>query len=308
MSNPAIFKLSIIIVSYNTCEITRDCLNSIFNSTFRDSFEVIVVDNDSKDDSVEMIQSEFPQCKLICNSSNNLFSKANNQGVSIANGEYILLLNSDTIVQDDNIQKLLDFFDKCAENVICVGPKILNKDNTLQSCGFPEWGSIFQHVCKLFHLNNLPIFRHISPTMIHNPEITHRVGWVSGSCMLIRRSLYVKIGGLNENLIFYGEEPEFGFRAKKYGYDTYYFSEASIIHLGGVSTESRAKKPFEKDIDEYQHLITETVGDRRAAYITWWTISALRIKRIFHPNKSFFNKKIAHEINVLNYFRNKSKK
>lgn len=102
-------KLSIIIVSYNTKNILDECLSSIYNSKIRDSFEIIVVDNCSKDRSVEMLESKYPDVILVKNDVNNLFAKANNQGAKIAKGEYLLLLNSDTIVYDDNLQKMVDY-------------------------------------------------------------------------------------------------------------------------------------------------------------------------------------------------------
>lgn len=133
-------KLSIIIVSYNTKNILDECLSSIYNSKIRDSFEIIVVDNCSKDGSVEMLESKYPDVILVNNDVNNLFAKANNQGAKIAKGEYLLLLNSDTIVYDDNLQKMVDYFDTLDSNVICIGPKILNRDKSVQSKGFANPG------------------------------------------------------------------------------------------------------------------------------------------------------------------------
>lgn len=144
--------LSIIIVSFNTCEVTKQCLNSIYKSNWKDSFEIIIVDNNSYDGSVEMIRETFPNVKVIANKENKLFSIANNQGAAIAKGKYLLLLNSDTIVKENNIQKMIDFFERCPENIICIGPKILNLDGTLQSRGFPRWGNKFQHYATLYGL------------------------------------------------------------------------------------------------------------------------------------------------------------
>lgn len=299
MKNP---RLSIIIISYNTSDVTRDCLKSIFNAKWRDDFEVIVVDNNSHDGSVEMILNEFPDVKLIANNENKLFSIANNQGAEIAQGEYLLLLNSDTLIYEDNLQKMIDFFDTQKDDVICIGPKILNKDGSLQSCGMPEWGNLFQHFANVNHLNRILPLHLVSSPLNRNPDCTHKTGWVLGACMMIRNDLYKKVGGLNEKLIFYGEEPEFGFRTKKLGYKTIYYADASIIHLGGVSTNKKTRT-FEQDIAEYNSLVQLTVGPRKAIKITKITRNGLKLKRIFHPNKEYFDTRIAHEAKVIDYFK-----
>lgn len=295
-------RLSIIIVSYNTLDVTRNCLKSILGAVWRDDYEVIVVDNNSHDGSVDMIRNEFPDVKVIANKENKLFAIANNQGAEIAQGEYLLLLNSDTLVYEDNLQKMIDFFDKQNDDVICIGPKILNKDGSLQSRGMPEWGNLFHHFANINHLNRiLPLHMFTAP-LDRNPNCSHRTGWVLGACMMVRKDLYIKVGGLNEKLIFYGEEPEFGFRTKKLGYKTIYYADASIMHLGGVSTNKKTKT-FEQDIAQYNSLVHLTVGPRKAIIITKITRASLKLKRIFHPNKQYFDTRIAHEAKVIEYFK-----
>lgn len=302
-------RLSIIIVSFNTKEITANCIKSIYNAKWRSEYEVILVDNNSQDGSVENIRQNFPDVKVIANSDNKLFSIANNQGAAIARGEYLLLLNSDTIVDSDNLQKMIDFYETCDSRVVCIGPKILNPDGSLQSCGFPQWGgSIMNHVLNLFRVNRFLPVHWLFPTLEYNPNKTHQVGWVSGSCMMIRRELYNKLGGLNENLVFYGEEPEFGYRTKKLGYKTIYFPEATIIHLGGASTDKEQVLSFEKDIAQYDSLVSETIGYKKAIAITKWTRLALRIKSLLNPKNDYVKSRIDHEGKVADYFRNKLKK
>lgn len=235
-------KLSIIIVSFNTSKITEACLRSIYASNWRDKFEIIVVDNNSHDDSVEMIRREFPEVKIIQNRENRFFSIANNQGVKIAQGKYVLLLNSDTLVEDDNLQKMIDFFETLPDNVICIGPKILNADGSLQACGKAPWGNTFQHIIACYSFNKYLPFWRIWETLDRRPDKTHRTGWVSGCCMMIPRDKYMEVGGLNENLIFYGEEPEFGYRTNKYKLVTIYYSDAYITHLGGGQQKNQLRR------------------------------------------------------------------
>lgn len=306
-NNLSRLKLSIIIVNFNTCDITRQCLESIYNAEWRDNFEIIVIDNNSQDGSVDMIAKEFPEVRLIANKDNKLFAIANNQGAEIAKGKYLLLLNSDTIVEKDNLQKMIDFFETQPDDVICIGPKILNPDRTLQSCGNFQWGKKFQQYVFLYGLHKLlPLYR-IWPVLDRRPDVTHRTGWVAGCCMIIPRDKYIHVGGLNENLVFYGEEPEFGFRTDRLGYKTLYYAGASIFHLGGISTNSdNAKKnTFEKGIKEYDSLVSETVGYREAIAITRRTRTSLKIKRLFYKNKDFIDSRIAHETKVIQYFKDK---
>lgn len=306
-NNPSGLKLSIIIVSFNTRNVTRQCLESIYKAEWRDNFEIIVVDNNSEDGSLEMIKTEFPKVKLIANKDNKLFAIANNQGAKVANGKYLLLLNSDTIVEKDNLQKMIDFFETQPNDVICVGPKILNPDRTLQSCGNFQWGKKFHQYVFLYGLHKLLPLHRFWPVLDRRPDVTHRTGWVAGCCMMIPRDKYMQVGGLNENLVFYGEEPEFGFRTDRLGYKTVYYAGAQIIHLGGVSTASdKAKKySFEKDIKEYDGLVSQTVGYREAIAITKRTRNSLKIKRLFYRNKVYIDSRIKHEAKVIEYFRNK---
>lgn len=284
-------KLSIIIVSYNTKNILDECLSSIYNSKIRDSFEIIVVDNCSKDGSVEMLESKYPDVILVKNDVNNLFAKANNQGAKIAKGEYLLLLNSDTIVYDDNLQKMVDYFDTLDSNVICIGPKILNRDKSVQSKGFANPG-IMERLTMCFKLYKfLPSCLLPMGTPVKK-DIPRKVGWVSGSCMMMRKEEYLRVGGLNENLEFYGEEPEFGYRTYKRGYLTCYYPFAEIIHLGGESSKNTLlSSSHEKQIvrlRRYSSLQKETVGYAKAIKMSRVVLFSAYIKMFLSSNKDVF--------------------
>src|SRR5665647_1944572 len=129
-------KLSIIIVSFNTSKILCDCIASLY-SHIKIPFEIIVVDNNSKDDTVNKIIHNFPNVNIIKNYENLYFARANNQGLKISTGEYILLLNSDTFIIDESIDLMVDWMDNnLANKISCVGPRVLNTDNSWQSEGF----------------------------------------------------------------------------------------------------------------------------------------------------------------------------
>jgi len=133
---PSEMKLSIIIISFNTKELLAQCLRSVYESCLPFSWEIIVVDNASSDGSAEMVAAAYPEVTVLRNKTNALFAKANNQGADVARGEYLLLLNSDTIVESGNIEKLVAFLDNASDRVACVGPTVLNGDRTVQSVGY----------------------------------------------------------------------------------------------------------------------------------------------------------------------------
>ena len=232
-------KLSIIIVSFNNRDITAQCLRSIYAATWDFSFEIILVDNNSQDDTLEYVRLNFPDVRVIANDDNKLFAIANNQGAKIAKGEYILLLNNDTIVEGDNLSKLVHYLEGLPEKIVCVGPKILNPDGSIQSQGRVLKGSGRIAMNMLLHkiLPDALILRLLPAGIPIRRPIARKVGWVLGACMLVRANYYHASGGLNERLIFYGEEPEFSWRAQKNKKETWYYPGAHIIHLGGASTD-----------------------------------------------------------------------
>lgn len=308
----SITDVSIIIISFNTCKLIVNCINSIYNSNLKFKFELIVVDNDSKDCTCEILKNKFNKIKIIKNNKNNLFAKANNQGSLIANGRFILLLNSDTIVQKDNLEKLVSFLDSSPQQIACVGPTVLNENGTIQSHGY-ALPSVAERVAMCFKLHEfLPKFiarfalPDGTPGLIEGP---HKVGWISGCCMLIRREVYLEIGGLNEDLEFYGEEPELGYRLNKAGYETYVVTNANIIHLGGRSTLNNAAN-FLKDLDgklyRYSQLQKFTVGFAKAISMSQVVLCAAFIKRFLAltpKNKSYFDNAIAYEKKVIDYLK-----
>lgn len=237
-------KLSIIILNWNTRELLRKCLKSLIsNSKFLISnYEVIVVDNGSEDNSVEMLKNLKPclpagRLKTIENGKNLGFSKGNNIGIKAASGQCIMLLNSDTIVKQGAIQKLVEFLDSHCE-IDIVGPKLLNKDGTPQaSCGrFPNLGVAFVMLFKE-HLGGSDYVR-------YSPEKSGFVDWMMGAAFMARKEIFQKIGGLDEEIFMYMEEVEWFYRARKAGFKSYFLKEAEIIHLGRGSAKSGKKDPI----------------------------------------------------------------
>lgn len=226
--------LSIIIVSFNTKQITKDCIDSALKSLKNAdlSYEMIIVDNESKDGSVEMLKNlvaKVQNLELIQNKTNVGFGKANNQGVKQARGKYVLLLNSDTVVLNDAILKLFEFYKKNEDEVHFVGGKLLNKDRTSQpsAAHFFSLPIIFG---ALFLKGDYWGLTRSSPTNLR------RVDWVSGACILTKKEHFEKLNGFDENIFIYMEEVDLLYRAKKQGYSTYFYPEAQFIHFGSASS------------------------------------------------------------------------
>lgn len=287
-------------------------MQSIYDACWKDRFEVIVVDNNSRDGSVDMIRRKYPQVKVIENPDNKLFAIANNQGAAIAQGDYILLLNSDTLVFDDNLQRMIDYFETLPSDVICIGPTILNPNRSVQSYGYPNMG-YRERTIACFKLHKvIPEFvmEHLIRLkgVAYSPLRTREVGWVSGSCMMMRRHLYEHVGGLNEKILFYGEEPEFGYRTHKLGYRTLYYAGAKIIHLGGASTAVERKSvPIDEEIrlNRYAALIQQTVGYAKGIRMSLIVIFTAKLKLFISSNKMYFLEAIRYERQVVQYLKNK---
>lgn len=229
-------QLTIIIVNYNTQALLRNCLQSLFQHENGDEFEVLVVDNGSTDGSREMLTAEFPQVGVILNSVNKGFAAANNQALKMARGDYLLLLNSDTIIFDNVVTQCLRFLQRHAE-VHILGCKLLNPDKTLQpSCrSFPSAWNVFVESFFLYRLfKRTKLFGNYY--MSHFAHDSNRqVDVVMGAFMLIRKEVFTTIGLFDEDFFMYAEETDFCYRAHLAGFNTFFFADAAVIHLGGGS-------------------------------------------------------------------------
>ncbi|WP_422658500.1 glycosyltransferase family 2 protein [Paenibacillus sp. EC2-1] len=236
--------LSILIVNYNTCQLTVDCLYSVMASKTEYDYEVIVIDNNSKDESVETIRSLFPQVTLITSSDNVGFAKANNQGMNIAQGRYILLLNSDTIVLEDTLQMMLDFMD-LNPMTGASGCKVILPDGSLdKACkrGFPTPSASFYYAFGLSKLfPNKPKFNQYQLGYL-DPDQEYPVDCLVGAFMMVRRETIEQVGGLDEEFFMYGEDIDWCYRIKEAGWGIHYYPLTHIIHFKGGSARRRPIK------------------------------------------------------------------
>lgn len=229
--------LSIVIVSFNTRELIRCCIQSILVETSEIMYEIIVVDNHSSDGSVSMIRECFPAVRVIENTDNKGFGPANNQGVKVSSGRYVLFLNSDTIVLNHALDRTLRFMDRCTEASI-VGIRQLNTDHSLQPSlrGFPSLWNVLSEATFLYKVFPKT---HLFGRYYYSDfdyESTKHVEVVMGSFMMVRREVLTDIIGFDEAFFFYSEETDFCYRALQLGHQSYYFPGAEIIHHGGGSS------------------------------------------------------------------------
>jgi len=211
--------LSIIIVNRNNQELLEPCLNSIKSSTHRASYEVIFVDNGSTDESLSLIRAKFPRVRIIENKANLGFSRANNQGWQIAQGRYALLLNTDTIVKDSAFDRMLEFMDEHPRAGAC-GPKLTDVDGRPQ-----HQGGLF---ARKFWLAKEPV----------------TVDYVLGACLMVRREVIDRVGGLDENFFFSNDDLDWGLRIRKAGWQVYFLPQAEVVHFGGFTIKHFNQRLF----------------------------------------------------------------
>jgi len=232
-------KLSVIIVNYNVQFFLENCLHSVFNALKGIDGEVIVVDNNSVDGSLKMLEQKFPQVKLIANKNNLGFSKANNQAIKESKGEYVLLLNPDTVVEEDTFKICIDSFERDPK-VGGIGVMMLDgKGNFLPESkrGLPTPAVAFY---KIFGLSNLfPRSKRFSQYHLGHlsKDENHEIEILSGAFMMLRKTVIDQIGTLDENFFMYGEDIDLSYRITKAGYKNLYLADTSIIHYKGESTK-----------------------------------------------------------------------
>jgi GT2 family glycosyltransferase len=232
--------LSIVIISWNTRDILRNCLASVFQYTQGLDFEVIVIDNASVDGSVEMVKHEFPQVQVVINDSNVGTSRACNNGMRRARGRLLLLLGSDTFVGDDVIAKMAQYLLSRPE-ISMAGCQLRYPDGRLQHTAnrsLSIWRSLFE---------DLWLYKFVSDSnredlllggyWAHDTE--KEVDWIAGPFMMLRREVFEEFGGLSEEIFFHGDDNEWCTRIKKAGGRIFYNPLSVVYHIGGVSSAKK---------------------------------------------------------------------
>lgn len=229
--------LSVVIVTHNSEQFLEGCLSSVQSQVVTDPFEVIVVDNASEDGSRKLLLEKFDQVTLIKHATNRGFAAANNDGIQAVSGKFVLLLNVDTIVAPGAFQAMVSHL-LADHRIGALGPKILNRDGSLQRTGvsFPSLWSVLSEslfLDILFPTSRL-FGRH--RRLFDSPDSIHDVDYLQGSCLLLRKEALDECGVLDEKFFMYFEENDLCRRMKNNGWVVRYIPDAVITHFGGGST------------------------------------------------------------------------
>ncbi len=229
--------ISVIVVSYNTAGLLERCLANL-RAAIQESLqvEIIFVDNASKDNSVEVIKTKFPECRLIVNEVNVGFGRANNQALQFATGRYILLLNTDAFVSSDTLSKTVAYMDANPRSGI-LGVRLEGRDGVLQPCCryFPTpWNSFLWRT----GLNRSFAGARMVDDLAWPHDTVRACDWVVGCYYLLRREVVEDVGLFDPRFFLYFEEVDHCFAARKHGWDVVFFPHTTVIHLGGESAKS----------------------------------------------------------------------
>ena len=222
-------ELSIIILNYNVKYFLDICLKSVIAATSNVDAEIIVVDNHSTDGSVTTLEQKFPEVIFIANTTNLGFSKGNNQGVKIAKGNQVCILNPDTVVAEDTFLKLLKFV-KTKPNFGVVGCKLVDGTGRFLPESKRNVPIIERALKKLYGIDNTYYANHVEPDAVGEVDI------LVGAFMFMNKKVYDQVGGFDDDYFMYGEDIDLSYKLLKSGFQNYYFGKTTCIHYKGEST------------------------------------------------------------------------
>lgn len=288
--------VSIIIVSYNTKQILRECLESIKNSHIKSTYEIIVVDNASSDGSAEMIQKEFQDVILIENKENVGFSKANNIGVQKSQGRLVLFLNSDTVVYDNSIDEVAAFLDKNTQAGAATCRLLLpnGQIDDASHRGFPTPWNAFTHFSRLSKfLPGNKLLGGYNLTWM-DMEKVHEIDALAGAYMMVKKQAGDQVGWWDEDFFWYGDDLDFCYRLKQKDWKIYYVPTVKVLHYKGVSggikdiskhitkaDEATRKKATQARFDAMKVFYNKHYKNKYPLIITQLVFIGIRIKKLF---------------------------
>lgn len=288
--------LSIVIVSYNTRDLTRECIQSIFDNVKTINFEVIVVDNNSSDDSVSVLRKTFPSIQLVALEDNLGFSKANNKGVAVAKGRYVLFLNSDTVVYPGALEHMVEFMDhnEKAGAATCYLKMPNGKLDDAAHRGFPTpWNALthFSGISKIFSKSTTLNGYHMGWKDL---DKVHEIDALAGAFMIVRRKAGEEVGWWDEDYFFYGEDIDFCYMLKQKGWKVYFVPTVSILHYkgasGGIKKESKtittASRETKKRVtiarfNAMKIFYSKHYKDQYSPLVYWLVMKAVDAKKSF---------------------------
>jgi len=272
--------LTVIIVSYNVSEHLRKCLITVCKACLGIDCEIYVVDNNSDDNSCSMVDEDFSHIYLIKNKTNAGFSVANNQAIRLARGRYILLLNPDTLIEEDTLIKCIRFMDSHIDAGV-LGVKMVNGDGKFlpeSKRALPSAGSAFFKSFGLSYLfPRLKVFnRYYLPTV--GTDETAKSEVISGAFMFIRRETLNITGLLDEDYFMYGEDIDLSYRILEAGYFNYYFPEVKVIHLKGCSTPRHKYDDIFNFYKAMRIYVEKRSAEGKLSYFSYFIIPGIYLR------------------------------
>jgi hypothetical protein len=243
-------EVSVCIVNYNTKDRLKECIDSIYYQTKGIDYELIVVDNSSRDGSCDMVKCSYPEVILIANEENKGFARANNQAIRKSRGKYLLFLNPDTVLLSNVLVILRDFFQKYPQ-AGAVGCRLLNRDGSLQTSSY-RFPTLIQALGNIFLLNRILPYQWLRANLGYKlgnlwgqfdpHDRIREVDYVTGACIMVRKDLLDKIGLFDPKFFLYFEEKDLCLRLKKAGWRVYFTPQASVMHY--IAEASKLNKKY----------------------------------------------------------------
>jgi GT2 family glycosyltransferase len=287
-------KLSIVIICWNDWKLIQDCLKSIFDGTRRINFEVIVSDNGSTDGSVENIRAAFPKTRVVENRANLGFARGNNAGIQETTGDYVLILNPDTIVLDGALDRWMDYVQTKPE-AGAFGCRILNPDRSYQRSArpFPTPGRYLIAALWLHFLGYIWEGICSNEYVAWKGDTEREIDWQSGCCVMFRGDILRQLGGFDAQFFYHFEESDLCNRVHKAGFPIWYTPTVEIIHLGGQSV-GRFPVRFAIESDRnryryfYKHFGAPSLGNCRRVVIIHYRVRQLGygLKCLLRPSEA----------------------
>ena len=233
--------LSVVIVNYQTFELTKNTINSIFQYSYPFSLEIIVVDNASGDDSLSRLKDYFEdRVMFIASSENNGFAAGNNQALKIAKGKYVLLLNSDTIVLENTLENIYNYMEEHTD-VGATGCRVVLENGDLDKACKRSFPNVKNSFFRLFHIPTNSKDDNYNLDDLPDGEV-YEIDCLTGAFMFVRKETLDEVGFLDETFFMYGEDIDLCFRIKNAGWKIVYYGKSKIMHLKGASSKKQKSK------------------------------------------------------------------
>ena len=274
-------KLSVVIICWNDLRVIRECLRSIYDGTHKTEFEVIVSDNGSTDGSIEFIHENYPQVVVVENGANLGFAKGNNAGIRASKGEYVLILNPDTIIHEGSLDKFVNFAERHPE-AGAFGCRVLNPDGSYQISARP-FPNVWRFWIAGLYLRALGNLSNVFASDMYprwKGESERAVDWQSGCCVMFRGDLLRRLDGFDEQFFYHFEEVDLCYRVRKEGFPIVFTPEVSITHLGGQSVGRFPIRFALEQLRNRYRFMYKHYGPRDCARCRHATLASFRVRQI----------------------------